>query len=62
MASKRLQRRKACAGKVRHGSQEEATAHAIHLRRKDGDRVRAYRCPFCRSWHVGHTPHARRQA
>lgn len=55
MTSKRLLRRKACEGKVRHQSLAAAMAHKDSLRLQ-GDHVRAYQCKFCGYWHVGHPP------
>ena len=53
MASKRNLRRRACQAKQPY-SMERArrTARAIHDR--DGKDVRAYKCQWCGSWHVGH--------
>lgn len=64
MASKRAVRRRACAMKIRHATEQGAVIHAIELRRKDGaDRyLNIYRCQFCRGWHVGHFPQRIRQA
>jgi hypothetical protein len=60
MASKRRLRRKACGGKHRHASQEEAVAHSISLRRKGETGVlNAYHCGYCGGYHVGHAPRQR---
>ena len=46
---------RACAGKVRFPSRKNARARARALAAGDGDpRWNHYRCPACRSWHVGH--------
>ncbi len=47
MASKRHLRRKACAGKIRHDTLEQAQAMA-----RNG--TQPYRCPFCGGYHCGH--------
>lgn len=59
VASKRAQRRKACAGKVRHA--EEGHAYAAlrrmrHAHQADNSHHSAYHCPHCGGWHIGHTP------
>jgi hypothetical protein len=54
MSSRRRLRRKACEGKMRHETQAQAVAHAIHLYRKTGEQMQSYHCRFCRRWHVGH--------
>jgi len=52
---KRLEHRKRCRGKHRHKSEGAAMAHVRSLKRLDEDvNVSAYRCPFCKKWHVGH--------
>lgn len=57
MSSKRHLRRKACEGKVRHESSAAAMRHIRSLRRQ-GDLytgpLNAYRCEFCRGYHIGH--------
>jgi hypothetical protein len=54
MASKRRRRRNECGGKRRFATQAEAVALLIVLRRKDGERMHSYKCPFCHCWHIGH--------
>ncbi|PKN07902.1 MAG: hypothetical protein CVU73_10915 [Deltaproteobacteria bacterium HGW-Deltaproteobacteria-8] len=56
MASKRRQRRKACDGKKRYPTHDEALHDAMYLQRRDGFHMRAYRCQFCGAHHVGHMP------
>lgn len=46
---------KACGEKVRMGA-KRARAVAAELTRRSGRQVSPYRCVFCGSWHVGHTP------
>ena len=56
MSSKRRLRRKGCEGKVRHASKSDGD-YAAHLaRQKYRDGLFAYRCRFCRGYHVGHRP------
>ncbi len=56
MASKRRVRAKACDGKVRHASQQDAQ-HACFLTKKRlSEWLIAYKCKFCKGWHVGHPP------
>jgi hypothetical protein len=55
MSSKRRIRRKACGYKQQHDSQASAIAHIIALRHKgETGPMRAYRCRFCKQFHVGH--------
>lgn len=49
MASKRHLRRKACVGKIRHETMEQARAMAWNG-------TIPYHCPFCGGYHVGHCP------
>lgn len=58
MSSKRAIRRRACKGKVRHASLEDAHAHLRHLTRSKGDQgvMNCYRCAFCGGFHIGHRP------
>lgn len=63
MASKRAERRRACARKVRYGTEPEARAamHAVNARRPSGWML-TYRCRFCGGYHFGHPPARIRQA
>ncbi len=56
MSSKRRIRRKACTGKIRHETQQEAAGHRSHLIRSKGYQglLNTYHCKFCGGWHVGH--------
>lgn len=56
MSSKRAIRRRACDGKQRHPTAERAWAHITSLARSGLAKgtLNAYRCRFCRGWHVGH--------
>jgi hypothetical protein len=54
MASKRRRRRKACQGKQRHPDKQSASQHWYALWKKDGEKMRVYKCPHCHGWHVGH--------
>jgi hypothetical protein len=42
-----------CVAKKKYATREEALAAKATHHRKEPD-VRAYRCPECRFWHVGH--------
>jgi hypothetical protein len=57
VSSKRAIRRRACGKKTRHATEADARAHIAALHHKKGyqGQMRAYRCPFCHGWHVGHT-------
>lgn len=50
MASKRLQRRKQCTGKVKYTVD---TVHAMLDSKHQGLGLHSYKCKFCGSWHVG---------
>ena len=55
MSSKRAIRRKACEGKIKHNSRNDAWA----ARRKlpfDESPMNIYKCKFCKKWHIGHRP------
>ena len=55
MSTKRLKRKKACEGKQRHATREEALGHSSRLKHLAEEKnIRVYRCPFCKGWHVGH--------
>lgn len=53
MASKRRIRRKACEGKIRFLTIQEANIQAYKHQRW-GHRMRAYKCLFCNGYHIGH--------
>lgn len=61
MASKRGQRRRACASKHRYESLSDAMANKKRLKKK-GVTVCAYACSFCGGFHVGHAPRRIRQS
>ncbi len=44
---------RSCLSKVRHGTKEEARAHARRLPKRDGRKAQAYRCAFA----PDHSPH-----
>lgn len=48
-------RTKACIGK-KSANQRKARAEAERASAETGETIRAYRCPFCGWWHVGHVP------
>lgn len=50
MDSRRHLRRRACEGKRRFADMNAALAARIY------PELRAYRCPHCRRWHLGHQP------
>lgn len=52
MASKRRLRRRQCGDKT--PMTEDAAWSLARARWKQGVRFHAYRCPFCKHWHVGH--------
>lgn len=54
MSSKRRVRRNQCGAKVRHATHADAMLHLRSLRSRDP--LNAYRCAFCKGWHVGHRP------
>ncbi len=62
MASKLHQRRKACEGKVRYSSQEEAGRHAGAATHIYHAYFTAYRCSFCGGFHIGKPPKEVRRA
>ena len=58
MASKRRLRRKACDGKIKHATMQDAMLAAKLSSKKFNGRISAYKCQYCGSFHVGHTPKA----
>ena len=61
MASKRGQRRRACTGKRRYDTQDQAFTAMMGLVRKKGNAgvggyMTPYHCRFCHGYHFGHTP------
>ena len=54
MSSKRHIRRNQCGDKIRHVTHAAAMHHlkALHSPLP----LSAYRCKFCKGWHVGHRP------
>jgi len=62
MASKRAIRRRSCERKRRYPTEAEARRGAAAINRRQPDKVHAYPCRFCASFHVGHPPVGVRQA
>ncbi len=62
MASKRHLRRKACIGKIRYSSQEEAGRHAGAATRMYQTYLTAYHCQWCGGYHIGNPPREVRHA
>lgn len=56
MSSKRHIRRKACGRKYRYTSVEAAVDAAFQRTRVTRTKIQAYRCRFCKGWHIGHAP------
>jgi len=56
MASKRHVRRKSCTGKIKYESKEDAVIKTIIIKRKTGEKLNAYKCKFCKRYHIGHKP------
>ncbi|MEU4095522.1 hypothetical protein [Streptomyces sp. NPDC026673] len=54
-------RGRACTGKRRHDTKEQAEDHRQRLVDRGGVRLAIYRCRNrdCRGWHVGHLPKPR---
>lgn len=47
--------RRACGRKRRYQTSEEAEVVALESLRKGSDEaLRAYRCPYCKGWHLTH--------
>ena len=59
MASKRGIKRKMCTGKKAYSDPVDAWKMARWQQAREGGEfaVRAYKCEFCKFWHVGHAPH-----
>ena len=50
-------KKKKCGRKVRYPDSEKAETAALHLMKVRGTHISAYKCPYCRYWHIGHTPY-----
>ena len=57
MASKRRLRRKACEGKVRHETLEQARLAARSTKTRDGKPLNSYKCGYGNHYHNGHYKH-----
>ena len=64
MASRRAERRKACTGKQRFGTEQDArrAIWSLRSRKPDSGWLTAYKCRFCGGFHFGHPPRRVRQA
>ena len=56
MASKRRVRQKACMGKKRYTTRDEAERHVDRVRDHSFAHLQVYKCSFGDHWHVGHPP------
>lgn len=46
----------ACTGKAPFPTRKAAKQRANQIRRHTGNRMRAYQCPYCLAYHLGHRP------
>ena len=51
---------RACTRKRAYDTRKQAQ-HVVGRHAREGDVVRAYRCPWCNRWHVGHPKPLRRR-
>ena len=58
MSSKRQVRRKQCAGKKKHPTEQAAIVAMVHT---PATGLAVYRCGFCGAYHVGHMNKRQRQ-
>lgn len=51
-------RNRVCTGKQQHETEALATAHLMALVARGATRssLKAYKCRYCGTWHVGHRP------
>lgn len=49
-------RQRTCGDKRRYRTRWGARHAAERRSQASGDTIRAYRCPFCPSFHIGHVP------
>ena len=61
MSSKRNLRRTKCERKVKFPTKEDAVRRGRQIQRMGGDFLRAYECPHCKQFHLGHEPGSRQQ-
>ena len=50
-------KKRKCGHKIKYQTIQEAERHARLLMMKDGRHSSAYKCPYCRYYHCGHTPY-----
>ncbi len=50
--TRRRARRRICESKQRFRTEEDALDVLVCI--PDGNELRAYRCPICNKWHLGH--------
>lgn len=62
MSSKRALRRRSCESKARFTNGAEAQRSSQKASARSQSLILAYRCRFCRGWHIGHPPYKIRQA
>lgn len=56
MASVRHKRRKACLGKRRYDTEDQALCARRLAIGRGAVHIGAYKCPHCAGWHIGHRP------
>jgi len=54
MSSKRAIRRRECGGKIQYDTMAKAVKACWTYQQEFGGWMRAYRCKFCKQFHIGH--------
>ena len=53
-SSARRKQDRQCGRKVQYGNEALAWQKAYEARSRSGESIGAYRCPWCKWWHIGH--------
>ena len=46
--------KKRCGDKIRYPDKQSANGAATAITHREGQKYRAYSCPYCHSYHIGH--------
>ena len=60
MARKNAREKRKCQNKKVFSTKKDAGIAVSSLYQKNGNILHPYMCPFCKKWHVGHTPGGRK--
>jgi hypothetical protein len=46
---------RACMGKIPYKEKSEASEAKRRMLKKGRGKMEAYKCPYCKAWHIGHS-------